>query len=225
MNKPLTPIQANYPVPEDFVYMAKRWRPDAIEIMLGYVWKGFDILLKDEKFNLNDADESLEREISFVVCQRIRTAMGGKPPYYLEHLPPENERRFSGKAAPPTPDLGFVWNQNPRAIFPLEAKILKNDRQISEYVNEIKGNFLTGRYASFSSEAAILGYLLSGKAENVFENVASILKCPLEQYHPFQKRDHRYSKHKRNKNGDRKTSKEFMCHHMIILFAMKYGKK
>ena len=158
MNRGPTPLQANYPVPEDFVVMARRWRPDAIEIMLGYVWQGFDTLLDEENFDLGKAEESLERDISFLVCLKINDAMDGKPPYCLIHLPPENERRASAQAAPPTPDLGFVWMYNPRAIFPLEAKILPTDRKIEKYVKEIKGNFLTGRYASFSSEAVMLGY-------------------------------------------------------------------
>ncbi|MBW1800321.1 MAG: hypothetical protein JRJ85_06280, partial [Deltaproteobacteria bacterium] len=152
MNRGPTPLQANYPVPEDFVVMARRWRPDAIEIMLGYVWQGFDTLLDEEDFDLGKAEESLERDISFIVCVKINDAMDGKPPYCLVHSPPENEMRASARAAPPTPDLGFVWIHNPRAIFPFEAKILPTDRKIEKYVKEIEGNFLTGRYASFSSE-------------------------------------------------------------------------
>ena len=136
MNRRPTPLQANYPVPEDFVVMARRWRTDAIEIMLGYVWQGFDTLLEEENFDLGKAEESLERDISFLVCLKIKDAMDGKPPYCLVYSPPENEMRASAQAAPPTPDLGFVWIHNPRAIFPLEAKILKTDRKIAEYVKE-----------------------------------------------------------------------------------------
>jgi hypothetical protein len=220
MNSRPTPLQANYPVPEDFVAMARRWRPDAIEIMMGYVWQGFDTLLEKENFELGKAEESLERDISFVVCQKIRDAIDGKPPYYLEHLPPENERRVSAQAAPPTPDLGFVWIHNPRAIFPLEAKILSTDRKVGKYVKEIKDNFLTGRYASFSSEAAMLGYLLKGKAERAFENISSRLNCTLKRYPPYQKRNHRFSRHRRNENGTGSSRKDFMCHHIIILFGL-----
>ena len=220
MSRRPTPLQANYPVPEDFVVMARRWRPDAIEIMLRYVWQGFDTLLEEENFDLGKAEESLERDITFVVCQKIRDAMDGKPPYYLEHSPPENEQRFSAQAAPPTPDLGFVWTHNPRAIFPLEAKILPTDRKIGEYAKEIKKNFLAGRYASFSSEAAMLGYLLKGKAERAFENISSRLNCTLKRYSPYQKRNHRFSVHNRNENGTGSSRKDFVCHHMIIFLGL-----
>lgn len=220
MNRRPTPLQANYPVPEDFVVMARRWRPDAIEIMLGYVWQGFDTLLDEENFDLRKAEESLERDISFLVCLKIKDAMDGKPPYCLAHSPPENEMRASAQAAPPTPDLGFVWIHNPRAIFPLEAKILPTDRKIAEYVKEIKENFLTGRYASFSSEAAMLGYLLKGRAESAFENISSRLNCTLKRYPPYQERNHRFSMHKRNENVTISSRKDFMCHHMIIFFGL-----
>jgi hypothetical protein len=223
MNRLPTPIQANYPVPEDFVVMARRWQPDAIENMLGYVWQGFDTLLEEENFDLSKAEESLERDISFIVCQKIRDAMDGKPPYYLEHLPPENEMRASAQAAPPTPDLGFIWIHNPRAIFPLEAKILPTDRKIGKYVKEIKENFLTGRYASFSSEAAMLGYLLNGKVESAFENISTRLNCTLKRYPPYKERNHWFSLHKRKENGTGSSRNEFMCHHMIIFFGLCIG--
>ena len=220
MNRGPTPLQANYPVPEDFVVMARRWRPDAIEIMLGYVWQGFDTLLNEENFDLGKAEESLERDISFLVCLKINDAMDGKPPYCLVHSPPENEMRASARAAPPTPDLGFVWIHNPRAIFPLEAKILPTDHRIGEYVKEIKMNFLTGRYASFSSEAVMLGYLLTGKVERVFEKISSRLNCTLKRYSPYKERNHRFSMHRRNENGTGSSRKSFMCHHMIIFFGL-----
>ncbi len=219
MNRGPTPLQANYPVPEDFVVMARRWRPDAIEIMLGYVWQGFDTLLEEENFDLCKAEESLERDVTFLVCQKIRNAMDGKPPYYLEHSPPENERRASAQAAPPTPDLGFVWMYNPRAIFPLEAKILPTDRNIGKYVKEIEGNFLTGRYASFSSEAVMLGYLLTGETERAFEEISSRLNCTLKPYLPYQERNHRFSMHRRNESGVSSSEKKFICHHIIIFFG------
>jgi len=220
MDRRLTPIQANYPVPEDFVAMARQWRFDAIEIMLGYVWQGFDKLLREERFDLSKGEESLERDISFMVCQLIREAMDGKPPYYLEHLPPENEKRASAQAAPPTPDLGFIWRQNRRANFPLEAKVLRTDGEVAEYVKEIVKNFLTFRYANFSSEAAMLGYLLHGHVEKAIENISSRLESPLEPYLPFRERNHRYSKHKRTGSGSTMPTTDFLCHHMIILFNL-----
>jgi len=60
MRSRLTPIQTNYPVPEDFVRLAKRWHPDAIDILLGYVWQGFDKLVV-EAFDVSKTEENLAR--------------------------------------------------------------------------------------------------------------------------------------------------------------------
>ena len=59
MRSGLTPIQANYPIPEDFVRLAKRWRPDAIDILFGYVWQGFD-KLETEAFDVSKTEDNIE---------------------------------------------------------------------------------------------------------------------------------------------------------------------
>jgi len=212
----LTPIQANYPVPEDFVILAKRWHPDAINILLGYVWQGFDKLLA-EAFDVSKTNENLEDDITYAAYCRIHDTMPPSSPYQVVHQPPERERRKpSGQT--PSSDLGFrLRGGNIRSHFTIEAKVIPTERAVSKYVNEIRKNLLIGRYSTFSSEAAMLGYLLSGSPHVTFEAISQSLQSTLRPYPAFKHRHHRYSDHKHKANGTRIFT-AFRCHHLLILF-------
>jgi hypothetical protein len=213
-----SPLEANWPTPEDFVALARRWRSDAIEILLGYVWVGYD-LLKEQKLRFDPRQEDLEREITQLLVPRIRDAMSGAEPFYAEHGPFETETRHSAKAQPPQYDLGFVMRANPRAIWPLEAKVLKTDEGVAEYVKDVRGAFLEIVYAPFSSEAAMLGYLLKGSPGRTFTKIAGSLGCQLEEHSHFAGRDHRCSRHIREVPIGKTYPSGFTCHHLIFLFS------
>jgi hypothetical protein len=218
MPRGLTPIQANYPIPDDFVAMVKRWRGHAIDILFGYVWSGFDRLLEEEQFDLSQAEENLERGITQLVAQRIRDGMESKSPFYLEHHPFEDETRVAPPAAPPAPDLAFVLRANPRATLPLEAKVLATDGRVAEYVAEITDNFLKCRYAPFSSQGGMLAYLLSGLPSRALENIATKLGCEVFPHQAFPERHHACSRHQRTAEACKHAPRDFTCHHLIVLF-------
>ncbi|MFZ2630644.1 MAG: hypothetical protein WA081_03715 [Desulfosalsimonadaceae bacterium] len=218
MKRRSTPIQSNYPVPEDFVLLAKKWRPDAVDILLGFVWQGFDQLAR-EKFNAAKDDQNLEDDITYAAYCRIQDTTPYSP-FQVIHQPPEPEK---GKATGPSPrsDLGFrLRGGNVRSHFTIEAKVIKTERGVAKYVNEITGNLLTARYAAFSSEAAMLGYLFSGCPQNTFKSISQKLQCPLNPYPAFPERNHRYSDHLRETSSGYKVSPDFRCHHMIIVFPV-----
>ena len=216
MHNRLTPIQTNYPVPKDFVILAKRWHPDAIDILLGYVWQGFDKLIA-EAFDFNKTDENLEDDITYAAYCRIQDTMPQSSPLQVIHQPPELERRKPSGQAPKS-DLGFrLRGGNIRSHFTIEAKVIPTERAVSKYVNEIRSNLFIGRYSMFSSEAAMLGYLLSGSPQVTFEAISQSLQSILRPYPAFKHRHHRYSDHKHQANGTRIFT-AFRCHHLLILF-------
>jgi len=219
MPKRLTPIQANYPVPDDFVALVRRWRSDALDILFGYVWRGFDKLLLEDEFDLSQAEENLERSITQLVCQRIRDVMEGKPPFYLEHHWFEDETREAAPAAPPAPDLAFILRANPRATLPLEAKVLRTDGRVAEYVRDINANFLECRYAPFSSQGGMLGYLLRGLPSRALDKIATQLGCELVPHAAFPERDHRCSHHRRTGEACSDVPRDFTRHHLIIVLG------
>ena len=206
-------------MPDDFAGLVRRWRGDAIEILFGYVWRGFDSLLSDPQLKFDEDAENIERGITQCVCQRIRDAMQGKPPFYLEHHPFEDESRATAPAAPPAPDLAFVFRANPRATLPLEAKVLHTDGSVGDYVREIMANFLECRYAPFSSEGGMLGYLLKGVPSRALKNIAVSLDCELVSHPAFADRDHACSHHERMVADHPHAPPYFTCHHLIILFG------
>ena len=89
-------LEANLPAPRDFVALARRWRADAIEILLGYIWQGLD-RLKAHGFIFDPDQENIERVITQLLTPEIRDAMTGAEPYYLEHGPYEDETRVGLK--------------------------------------------------------------------------------------------------------------------------------
>jgi hypothetical protein len=142
--------------------------------------------------------------------------MGTKPPYYVEHHPFEDETQHSPKASPPAPDIAFIWRTNPRATFPFEAKVLKTDGTVSEYVKDLNDNFLQCRYAPFCGEGGMLGYLMSGTPDNALENIGHSLKCKLNLHPRITDHAHALSFHKRTSASCNKSPADFTCHHMII---------
>ncbi len=213
-----SPLEANMPVPDDFVLLAKRWRNDAIEILLDFIWRGLDQLRAQHlTFDANQVNP--EREITQLLAPEIREVMSGAEPYYLEHGPFESETRKPPPAQPRQYDLGFVLRVNRRAIWPIEAKVLKTDGSVGEYVGDVRTMFLTATYAPFSSEAAMLGYLLSGSPETTLARIAEALACVLEPHPRFPDRDHRLSHHMRAIQAGKPYPADFTCHHIIALLV------
>jgi hypothetical protein len=217
MKRRLTPVQANYPVPDDFVTLARQWRSDAIDILLQYIWKGSD-RLRGEDFDVTDSDENLEDEITFAVHCRIQDTMPRLSPFCLVHQPRERERRRK-KGQPPTSDIGFrLRGGNIRSHFTVEAKLIRTEGAVSRYINEIRDNLLTGRYSMLSSEAVMLGYLLSGSPDVTFEAIATSLASELKMHPKFSSRSQRYSDH--NRTVENTPTSRFRCHHLLITFAV-----
>jgi len=213
-----SPLEANFPVPGDFVTLATTWRDDAIDILLEFIWCGLD-RLRSRGYTFAHEQENPEREITQLLAPEIREGMSGLEPYYLEHGPFESETRKAAPAQPPQYDLGFVLFENRRAIWPIESKVLKTDKAVSEYINDINTSYLTATYAPFSSQAAMLGYLLKGAPAVALTQIAISLSCTLETHPRFLERDHRQSHHVRTVPAEKSYSVDFTCHHLISLLS------
>lgn len=161
-------------------------------------------------------DEDLERNITQLFEPKMHEVMTGFEPFFVQHGPHEHESRKAAPAQPPTYDIAFVWYDNPRIMWPLEAKVLRTDASVAEYVKEVQTNFLTCRYSPFSNEAAMFGYLLSGDCELAFASIAHKGKWDLLPHDHFRKRDHRTSDHKRKVPEGKPYPAEFRCHHVLF---------
>jgi len=207
------------PVPEEFGQLASKWRSDFSKLLLGWIWAGYDLLKKEilSKVDWDLAKDDLERETTQLLEIRIRNSMPSFMFCYIQHAPRERETRMPPPAQPPEYDLAFILYSNERIMWPIEAKVLKTDGSISEYVKDIQNEFLTCRYAPFSSEGAMLGYMLSGKSAKVFSKIEKSLSVKLSEHPDFLNRDHRQSSHNRKVPEGKNYPSKFRCHHLMML--------
>jgi hypothetical protein len=210
----------------DFVELAKTWQPNATSILLKFIWEGYDLCSQEalSRVDISQADDQLERELTQIMDLYIRKRMeGGFEPFSLQHESYEMELR--GTHRPKQYDLAFVWFANPRIKYPLEVKVLRSDGSVTAYVNEITGNYLTCRYAPFSSEAGMLGYLLKGIPETAFNKIALAVPCILFDHPDFSGRNHKISDHDRTVPEGKTYPAKFRCHHLLLELAKKSSVK
>jgi hypothetical protein len=202
----------------DFVEVAINWNNDAITILVKLVWEGYDLLVSEilSQINCDEAEDQLETTITQSLERRIRRKMTGNEPFDVQHEVYELESRQSAQAQPPHYDIAFYLISNERIIWPLEAKVLKSDGAVGEYVKEINENFITCRYAPFSSQAGMLGYLFSGDPKKAFTNIETKVPCTLNDHPDFPNRDHKTSDHQRVVPSGKSYPAEFRCHHLLL---------
>ena len=212
-------------------YSERRW-PDTSEFnsvlrslkegsstrLLELIWKGYDSFCAEclTQVDCSEDDGDLERDITQLLEPKIREGMTGYEPFYVQHGPYEYESWLGVPAQPPQYDIAFVLLSNPRVMWPLEAKVLRTDGSVGEYIKEVRSNFLTCRYSPFSREAAMLGYLLSGDTESTFNNIAEKAGWELSPHIDFPDRDHRTSDHHREVPEGTDYPIEFRCHHLVF---------
>ena len=213
--------EKRWPDTPDFVQVAKDWRPDAITVLVKLVWEGYDLLKADILSHINcdqveEKLEQIERSITQSLERRIHNVMTGDEPFGVQHEVYEWETGYSAQAQPPQYDIAFFLRANERIIWPLEAKVLISHGAVAPYINDVKDQFLTCRYAPFSSEGGMLGYLLSGEADIAFSKIEKGVPCTLSHHQEFVCRNHKTSDHKRTVPPDKHYPANFRCHHLIL---------
>lgn len=199
----------------DFTRLAGDWCRDQSGILLDFVWQAYDLMQMNNPF-VDGRD--LERSITQLLEPRIHQVMTGDEPFYVQHGSFERETMNPPPAQPPEYDIAFVLNADERIMWPMEAKVLKTEGTVSEYVADVREQFLTCRYAPFSGEGAMLGYLLTGKPDGVFRNISLKLPCKLADHPVFLIRPQKLSKHVRAVPSEKPYPSKFLCHHLILEF-------
>jgi len=202
----------------DFVSIATVWCENASAILLRFVWEAYDLLYAEVFSGLDFSltEDELERSITQYLEPRIHRVMAGNESFSVQHGSYEFETRMEPPAQSPQYDIAFVLHENMRVMWPLEAKVLKTDGTVADYVDDIQNQFLVCRYAPFSSEGGMLGYLLSGEPAKVFDNIEAKLPCVLHGHTAFLDRDHKISEHNRLVEEGKSYPQKFRCHHLIL---------
>lgn len=209
-----SPQMAYRSVPDPaFLALAAVWTRDQEDVLLGFIWAAYDRMRAD--MPAIDARD-LERSITERLEPRIRDVMTGDEPFYIQHGPYERETMAQPPAQPPQYDLAFVWSREERIMWPLEAKVLETPRTLADYVRDVRDQFLSCRYAPFSSGGAMLGYLLSEEAEDALLNIGTSLGCALKAVPAFPSRPHRVSEHHRVVPVGKNYPADFHCYHLVL---------
>lgn len=196
-----------------FLTLAGTWARDQADILLGFVWAAYDTM----RANMPAVDgRDLERSITQLLEPRIRDAMTGDEPFYIQHSPFEHETMQQPPAQPPEYDLAFVLRAQERIMWPLEAKVMQTPGTVAAYERDVREQYLTCRYAPFSDAGAMLGYLLSGSALNALACIEKKLGCVLAPVPAFATRPHRVSSHRRVIPPGKVYPADFMCHHLVL---------
>lgn len=212
-----TYLERRWPSTPMFQNIAALWCADQSRRLLELVWRGYDLLFADDldKVDFVADDEAREESLNYLLALRIDQCKGDSP-FYVAHQPPEQAKRKRGKGRSPQPDIGFALYEYPRTVWPMEGKVLMCDRDVSAYLAEIETNFVKARYATFSSEGAMLGYLVCGDPETVFSHICNDLGTELRDHLHFRERPHRLSDHTRANLPHPSSPNNFVCHHLIL---------
>lgn len=199
-----------------FVALARAWMQAPADTLLTLVWAAYDNMRATPP-PVDTRD--LERSITQRLEARIDDAMSGDEPFRVQHGAFEHETMAAPPAQPPQYDIAFVLRSDERLMWPLEAKVLETAGQLSKYLEDVRDQFLTCRYAPFSGSAAMLGYLLSGDASEALDGISKKLGCEM---HPpngrSSTRPHRTSHHVRTVPFGKSYPSEFVCHHLVLEF-------
>jgi len=213
--------ERRWPDTPEFISVLRRLKEGGSIRILELVWKAYDAFCAEglSQVECCEDDGDLERDITQLLEPKIREVMTGLEPFDVQHGPYERESWLGPPAQPPQYDIAFKLRCNRRVMWPLGAKVLRTDGSVAEYIKEIRSNFLTCRYAPFSSEAAMLGYLLGGDSQVTFGNIGIKGNWKLNMHLQFPDGDHRTSDHKRKIPEGKVYPADFRCHH--LLFKLK----
>jgi hypothetical protein len=200
-------------MPPDFLAFATAWQRDGVTRLLSYVWTGYDALRLESPSTLISNDEI---NVNSHLESWIQRKKPKRCPFDLQHTPPEVATRLTKSRPPPTPDFGFFSWTDRRAMFPLEAKVLQTDTDIFAYLKALRTRFLQCRYAPYSSEGVMIGYLLAGDPAVTFKRLRAKLRTPLLQHPDFASKPHRISSHQRKHHLCKKMPTDFRCHHLVM---------
>ena len=93
---------------------------------------------------------------------------------------------------------------------------MRTPSAISEYLKDVRSKFIAGIAAPFVGQAAMIGYLLTGTAQEMFANLETALSQRLSHPQAFAARDHRTSFHERGTSPFHRELPDLLLHHLVM---------
>ena len=196
-----------------FIALARAWMANPSKQFVALVWAAYaDMRSAPPAIDNRD----LERSITQLLEPRIRKAMSGDEPFYVQHGPYERETMQPSPAQPPQYDLAFVLRADERIMWPIEAKVMETPKKVALYVKDVRDEFLTCRYGPFSNSGAMLGYLLEGESADALSAIETALGCKLAPLIDYPGKPGSLSRHNRVVPAGKLYPARFECYHLIL---------
>lgn len=207
--------EIRWPMDDESRRQARDWATDVATQVLDWTWRAFDALNASilGHVDMSQSLDQLERDLTskhFVEIQRIFAfETEGFSSIIPHHEFPENESAPGGSGRPPASDISFVWYENQRVSWPIEAKVLKTTGTLAAYLGDT-AKFENGTAGPFVGEGAQIAYLLTGTTDDFFLNLSVKLNLPFSQVSQFASRPHRITRHSRI------AAAELTLHHLAM---------
>lgn len=185
------------------VEMASLWARNVTSQALDWMWRAFDAMQREHliRVDLTKPMEQIERDLTRIHFVQVLRLFGAETQGFASFVPfyeyPEMESRPTPPGRPPAYDFAFVFSDNQRWVWPLEAKMIETTGSLAEYLKDVNGKFVAGIAAPIVGEGAMIGYLLVNDTQTVFANLESRLGQILHFVPEFSQRPHRTSHHLR----------------------------
>jgi len=214
--------EALFPVDlPEFAAIAELWPDDVVCEMLSLVWDGFDQMKAQHfrEFDFTQPLEQLERGLTDLHADEILLLWKQRSDGFESFIPKpeawEFRNRKSASSMPTSIDISFVHRANRSLRWNVEAKVLEHPADLGRYLSDLTDKYLTGKGASVSITAALVGYLRKGLPDEVLSQLQTRMKQPLSASSTFPNRSHRISHHERASAG-LSLKIPFICHHLIL---------
>lgn len=203
-----------WPMDADSVDQAQNWAEAISTQVLDWTWRAFDLLREVylSQVNLRQPLEQIERNLTSKHFTCLLQVWARETNGYSSVIPfhefPENETRPPAPGKPPAYDLAFVWYENQRVAWPIEAKVVKTPNAIAEYMRDVQ-KFVSGTAAPLVGQGGLIAYLLTGRPGEFFAQLELCCAAKLEP--ALSPRPHRTSHHNRD------TAPYLRLHHLVML--------
>lgn len=207
-----------WPMDEQSLAQARSWARGVTTRVLDLTWRAFDVFLADDlqHVDLLQDLEQLERDLTSShfahILQLWKQEDDGFSSVFPHHEFPEQETRPGGSGKPPAYDLAFVYTENRRIAWPIEAKVLHSAGELAPYLSDVN-KFVGGTAAPLTGHGGVIAYLLSGQALDLFAELQNRLQQNLlspPEGSPLTPRHHRMSQHVRA------AAPTLQLHHMAM---------
>jgi hypothetical protein len=181
---------------------AENWAAGVSSQVLNWTWRAFDALGANvlSLVDMTQRLDQLERDLTSKHFIEINRIFGAETEGFSSIVPhhefPENESAPGGSGRPPASDISFIWYENQRVSWPIEAKVLRTPTTLAEYLGDTV-KFENGVAAPLVGEGAQIAYLLAGATSCFFSNLSAKLSGPLQPVAEFSNRPHQSSHHNR----------------------------